>query len=193
MRLAKGDGVVAAEVAEPGADLLIVTEHGFGKRTGISEFEPRGRGGSGVRAIGLSARNGQIAAARVVRPIDEVMVISADGLALRTLVDGISKTGRSAHGVILMNLDPADRVAAVAVINGDGRGNGQSNGNGHGNGRGTGRARSAKALTDGSAPTSEVEGETLSLFGAEDAPGGLANGHVHDDSDSDSSIEESEE
>ncbi len=125
MKLARGDVVVAAEVVESGADLLVVTENGYGKRTSLSEFEPHGRGGSGVRAIAQSKRNGLVSTARVVRSDDEVMVISADGLVLRTSVEGISRTGRAAQGVILMNLSSQDRVAAVAVLKGA---NGPSNG-----------------------------------------------------------------
>ena len=129
MRLADGDTVVAADVAEPGGDLLVVSERGYAKRTALEEFPTHGRGGSGVRALGITAKNGPVATARVVRPHDEVMVISADGLALRTPVEGISKIGRAGQGVILMNLDPGDRVAAVAVLAGAAeRTNGRANG-----------------------------------------------------------------
>jgi DNA gyrase subunit A len=116
MRLAKGDSIVAAAVVEPGAELLIVSQQGFAKRTDLTEFPTHGRGGGGVRALTLTAKNGPIVAARIVRPVDEVMVISTEGQVLRTLVEGISKVGRAAQGVILLNLNGTDRVAAIAVL-----------------------------------------------------------------------------
>jgi DNA gyrase subunit A len=131
MRLDKGDAVVAAEVVQPGAELLIVSERGYAKRTDLDEFEPHGRGGGGVRAMSVAGKTGKIATARVVRPIDEVMVISAEGQVLRTPVEGISKQGRAAQGVILLNLAAKDRVAACAVLDGAIDRGGNGNGNGH--------------------------------------------------------------
>lgn len=134
MRLAAGDVVVAADVVEPGAELLVVNERGFAKRTDLAEFSTHGRGGGGVKAVTLSSKNGPVTTARIVRPHDEVMVISAEGTVLRTPVEGISKVGREGQGVILMNLDKGDRVAAVAILNGASeRANGRSSGkaNGH--------------------------------------------------------------
>ncbi len=129
MRIVPGDQVVAADVVEPGAELLVVNERGYAKRTDLVEFSTHGRGGSGVRAVTLAPKNGPVTTARVVRLSDEVMVISADGLVLRTPVEGISKVGRAGQGVILMNLDKGDRVAAVAVLRGSlERTNGHANG-----------------------------------------------------------------
>jgi DNA gyrase subunit A len=116
MRLAPNDVVVALAVAEPGAEVLIVSERGFAKRTDIADFRVAGRGGLGVRAMSIVEKNGPVVAARTVRPEDEVMVISAEGQVLRTAVDGISNVGRAAKGVILLNLAPTDRVAALAVL-----------------------------------------------------------------------------
>jgi len=153
MRLAKGDAVVAAEVVQPGAEMLIVSERGIAKRTDLAEFPAHGRGGGGVKAMGVSTKAGRIATARIVRPIDEVMVISAEGQVLRTLADGISKQGRSAHGVILMNLGTSDRVAAVAILDGAiDRSNGDDSDNGHANGvalKATGKIRLANLPGDG--------------------------------------------
>jgi DNA gyrase subunit A len=130
MRLPAGDAVVAAAVAEIGAEILIVSERGFAKRTDVSDFPVQGRGGGGVKAMGIAEKNGPVVAARTVRAIDEIMVISAEGQVLRTAVEGISKVGRTARGVILLNLDATDRVAAIAIINGsEERFN--ANGNGH--------------------------------------------------------------
>ncbi|HEX5416614.1 MAG TPA: DNA gyrase subunit A [Chloroflexota bacterium] len=143
LRLAKNDSVVAAAVAEPGVDLLIVSEHGFAKRTPVDEFPTQGRGGGGVRALTVIAKNGPIAAARIVHDGDEVMVISENGLILRTPTEGISRIGRTAQGVILMNLDDADKVAAVAIISG---GNGGNDGSENGHANGNGRLRKEKTV-----------------------------------------------
>jgi DNA gyrase subunit A len=143
MRLDSGDTVVAADVVETGGELLVVSERGFAKRTDLSEFSAHNRGGSGVRAITISSKNGPVTTARIVHPHDEVMVISAEGLVLRTPVEGISRVGRAGQGVILMNLDRTDRVAAVAVLNGSGeRSNGRANG--HANGTSNKAARESR-------------------------------------------------
>jgi DNA gyrase subunit A len=136
MRLDPGDTIVALAVAEPDAEVLIVSERGFAKRTDVAEFPTQGRGGGGVKAMGIVDKNGPVVAVRTVHADDEVMVISAEGQVLRTAVEGISKVGRAAKGVILLNLDSPDRVAALAVLRAaDGKSengavaNGKSNGN----------------------------------------------------------------
>jgi DNA gyrase subunit A len=116
MRLDAEDELVGAAVAELGAEVLIVSERGYAKRTDLTEFPTTGRGGGGVRAMSIVDKNGPVVTVRTVRPEDEVMVISAEGQVLRTAVEGISKVGRAAKGVILLNLDPPDRVAAIAVL-----------------------------------------------------------------------------
>lgn len=139
MRLDPNDVVVAAEVVDPGSELLIVSEKGYAKRTPLSEFPTHGRGGGGVKAMTITSKTGPIATARVARPIDEVMVISAEGQVLRTRAEGISEQGRAAQGVILLNLDGTDKVAAVAILDGAidrGNGNDDDGGNGNGNGHG---------------------------------------------------------
>ena len=149
LRLTKKDSVVAAAVAEPGVDLLIVSEHGYAKRTPVADFPTHGRGGGGVKALTVISKNGPIATARIVHDGDEVMVISENGLILRTPTEGISRIGRTAQGVILMNLDDADKVAAVAIISGGSGGNDDGeNGNDHvnGNGNGNGRLRKDKTV-----------------------------------------------
>ncbi|HEY8394019.1 MAG TPA: DNA gyrase subunit A, partial [Thermaerobacter sp.] len=116
IRLEPGDEVVGMEVADDGADLLVVTERGFGKRTPLKEFRPQGRGGKGIRAISVTERNGPVADFEVVRPNQEVMLVSQGGIVLRVPVDQVSVQGRAAQGVTMMRLEPGDRVSAVATL-----------------------------------------------------------------------------
>jgi DNA gyrase subunit A len=128
IRLAAGDQLASMDVVEPDAQLLIVTRGGYGKRTPMSAYPAKGRGIGGVRAIRTTAKTGPVAAARVVFGHEELMMISAQGIVIRTPLDTISeRTGRATSGVILMNLRDGDRLAAIAILepstNGD-NGNG---------------------------------------------------------------------
>ncbi|ADU50132.1 DNA gyrase subunit A [Thermaerobacter marianensis DSM 12885] len=116
IRLDEGDEVVGMEVADDEAHLLVITDLGFGKRTPVREFRAQGRGGKGIRAISLTARNGRVAGFEVVRPGEEVMLISQGGIVLRVPVDQVSVQGRAAQGVTVMRLEPGDRVSAVATV-----------------------------------------------------------------------------
>ncbi|MBI2939564.1 MAG: DNA gyrase subunit A [Chloroflexi bacterium] len=126
MRLAEGDDLVGADVVEEGGDLLAITQRGFGKRVRLDEFPTHGRGGGGVRALNVTDKTGPVATARVVQAADEVMMISAEGLVVRTAVDGISQLGRAASGVTLMNVDTSDTVAAITRLRGEPTENGKA-------------------------------------------------------------------
>jgi DNA gyrase subunit A len=119
MRLTRGDRVCSMDVVVPGAALLSVTSGGYAKRTPLSQYPRHNRGVAGVIGMKLSDRSGQLITARVVRGHEEAMVISASGIVLRTPVDSISAQGRAAQGVQLMNLKSGDRVACLALLNGD--------------------------------------------------------------------------
>ncbi|MBI4494029.1 MAG: DNA gyrase subunit A, partial [Chloroflexi bacterium] len=119
MKLEAGDRLAAMAVVDPRADLLLMTANGFGKRTALAHFPVHGRATGGVRAIPVDERTGPLAAARVVHGAEEVMLISASGIVMRTPVASISRQGRAAHGVAIMNLKAGDRLACAALINGD--------------------------------------------------------------------------
>jgi DNA gyrase subunit A len=108
--------VLAMDVARDDQELLVVTENGFGKRTTVSEYRKTSRGAKGVQTIKFSEKRGELAAALVVRPHQELMFISENGMVQRTNVKGIRQTGRPAQGVTLMNVREGDRVSAVALI-----------------------------------------------------------------------------
>lgn len=117
MRLDTWDNIAGADVVMPESELLIITEKGYGKRTPLEEYRCQNRYGQGVRAMVLSPkRTGSIVSARVVLPGDEVTLISANGIILRTLADTISRQGRHTQGVCVMDLRDNDSVASVAVI-----------------------------------------------------------------------------
>jgi DNA gyrase subunit A len=108
--------VIAMDVARDDMELLVVTEAGFGKRTKIDQYRKTSRGAKGVLTIKLTEAKGGLAGALVVRPHQELVFISQNGMIQRTGVRGISQQGRSATGVRLMSPRDDDRVSAVALI-----------------------------------------------------------------------------
>jgi DNA gyrase subunit A len=118
IRLRKGDNVTGMEVVEPGADLLVVTARGFGKRTPLSEYPAKGRATGGVQTIDKKAlkKVGKIATARVVQAADDLTIISTSGVVIRTKVQHITQASRATRGVILMHMQAGDSVASVARI-----------------------------------------------------------------------------
>src|SRR5437762_1365696 len=131
IRLTSSDQLASMDVVIPDAQLLVVTRNGYGKRTPLSAYPVKGRGIGGVRAIKTTPKTGPVAAARVVQGHEELMMISAGGIVIRTPLETVSeRTGRATSGVILMNLRDGDRLAAIAILepssNGDDGGAGES-------------------------------------------------------------------
>src|SRR5215216_1189607 len=117
MNVSRGDNrVLSMDVVRPDTELLVVTENGYGKRTGMEEYPVKGRGTMGVKTVGLTERKGALAGALIVREHHELVFISQHGMVQRTSVKGISKQGRPAQGVRLMNLREDDVVSAVALV-----------------------------------------------------------------------------
>jgi DNA gyrase subunit A len=118
IRLAKNDYVASMEVIEPGGYLTLITTRGFGKRTSLKEYPVKSRGTGGVRTIDPNALDkiGPISAARVVQEADDLTIITAGGLVLRTRVKDISQSGRATRGTRLMNLQNGENVASLARI-----------------------------------------------------------------------------
>jgi DNA gyrase subunit A len=111
----KGE-VIAMDVARDDMDLLVVTKNGYGKHTPIAQYRKTNRGAKGVKTIGLTELKGGLAGALVVREHQELVFISVEGMVQRTGVAGISRQGRSATGVRVMNLRDDDVVSAVALV-----------------------------------------------------------------------------
>ncbi len=123
-----GNAVLVMDVARDDQELLVVTENGFGKRTSIAEYRKTKRGAMGVGTIKLTDTKGALAGALVVREHEELVFISQSGMVQRTAVRGISRYGRLAQGVKLMNMKDDDLVSAVALVVESAPDNGASNG-----------------------------------------------------------------
>jgi DNA gyrase subunit A len=117
IKLDSGDYVASAFISDPKADMLVVTTRGYGKRTPLSEFPLKRRYGKGVRCLsGKLEQTGIVAAARVVRPEDEVTLISSGGMALHTRVADIPQMGRATRGAKVIDLKPGEELAYVAAL-----------------------------------------------------------------------------
>ncbi|MGZ6297027.1 MAG: DNA gyrase C-terminal beta-propeller domain-containing protein, partial [Candidatus Limnocylindrales bacterium] len=119
IRLAReGDRVVGMSVVQPGADILVLTETGYGKRVALSDFRTMHRGSQGVRLISLEgSKTGLVAAVQLVTETDEeLLLISSGGQVVRTDVNSINRYGSAARGVIVMRLNEGDTVAGIAVF-----------------------------------------------------------------------------
>ncbi|MCP3913199.1 MAG: DNA gyrase subunit A [Actinomycetia bacterium] len=116
MKFRGNDHVVGAGIMRDEAQLMIVTDRGFGKRTPPDQFATKGRGGLGVRGIKVSEERGQVVNVFMVGDDDDVFLVAASGTIIRMPVADISTQGRDASGVTVMSLSDDDRVAAVAPI-----------------------------------------------------------------------------
>ena len=117
IRLASEAKVVALLTTnDEDAQVLTATENGFGKRTSVSEYRETRRGTKGVIAIAVTKRNGKLVTAQLVTDEDEIMLITTGGVLIRTKVNTIRKTGRSAQGVTLINLGKNEVLVDVAKV-----------------------------------------------------------------------------
>lgn len=119
IRIKGKDRLASMDVIEPGGQLLVVSEQGYGKRSNLDEYPAKSRGTGGVTTTDQKSLSkiGHIVAARVVQETDEVTLISSGGIVIRLKVKDISSSGRATRGFKLMDLGPEDVVASVARIN----------------------------------------------------------------------------
>ena len=108
--------MIEVDIAADDADLLVVTENGWGKRTRVSEYPVKGRGTMGVKTAQLVAGKGTLAGARIVREGYQVMLISDAGTVIRMAVDGIKRSGRATQGVIVTRLREGEHVSTLAPV-----------------------------------------------------------------------------
>jgi DNA gyrase subunit A len=134
MMLEPGQNVIAMLVAEDESQsVLTATENGYGKRTSIAEYTRHGRGTKGMIAIQQSERNGRVVGATLVRPEDEIMLITDKGVLVRTRVSEIRELGRATQGVTLIALDDGSKLSGLQrIVESDaddtGNGNGTASG-----------------------------------------------------------------
>ena len=117
MRFRAGDSLLAMDVVDPqwgDADLFVVTEGGYAKRTAVADYPTKGRGGLGVKVANLVEERGSLVGALVTAPGDEVLCIMASGKVVRSAVAEVSRTGRATQGVTFAKPDDGDRIIAVA-------------------------------------------------------------------------------
>jgi len=116
MNIKEGESVLGMEIAPEDAELFVVTERGYGKRTPVTEYPEHHRGGQGVKTIAVTPKKGLLAGMKIVGPSHELMLISEEGVVIRVKAGDISKLGRSTQGVKVMNVSETDRVTAIARV-----------------------------------------------------------------------------
>ena len=116
IRLRQGDVVVGMVIGEAKAALFTVCENGYGKRTGLDGYRPQSRGGIGLKNIKTSDRNGKVVALKAVQNGDDLMMITAQGMIIRTGLDEIRSIGRNTQGVRLIKLKEGDKLVAAEKI-----------------------------------------------------------------------------
>lgn len=115
-----GTGIcVGCEVADKNQQVLVVTEKGYGKRTGVEEYRQTHRGSKGVKALNVTEKNGNIVSFKIINGDEDLMIITNSGIIIRLPIEQISTTGRVAQGVRLINLKDEQVVSTVALIKKD--------------------------------------------------------------------------
>ncbi|WP_408955293.1 DNA gyrase subunit A [Natroniella sp. ANB-PHB2] len=114
--LEQDDQVIGMEVAEENQELLVITEKGYGKRTPLARYRTQSRGGKGLITLNRTDNNGCLVEIKVVKGNEEIIIISEEGILLRTSVSEISSTGRNTQGVRVMKLNEDDRVASIGYV-----------------------------------------------------------------------------
>ena len=120
--LEKGDTLVAAAIVVPDATLLVAGENGIGKRTDFGEYRVQSRGGKGIITMKTGDKTGNVVGALTVKDTDEIMLITAAGQMVRIPVQGVREASRNTMGVKLVNLDPGDKLLAIASVISEERG-----------------------------------------------------------------------
>ncbi len=116
IRLNEGDFVVSMDTVQDDAELLVVSEKGYGKRTPLDEFRQTHRDGKGIYTLKCNEKTGHLVAIEVVKPGEEMMILSRDGIIIRINVNDISQQGRHTQGVTLIKLGEGDVVMDMAKV-----------------------------------------------------------------------------
>ena len=116
IRLNDGDEVIGMDNLKRDAEVLTVTAEGFGKRTPTAEYRLQSRGGKGIIHLKVTKKTGVVVGLKVVQPGQELMLITTEGIVIRTDVDDISVISRNTQGVMLMKTESGDKVASLATM-----------------------------------------------------------------------------
>ena len=112
-----GDGkAVGLEIATSNQEVLVVTENGYGKKTIVDEYRMTHRGSKGVKGLNITEKNGTIVAFKLVTGHEDLMIMTDSGIIIRLSLDQVSKTGRVAQGVKLINLKDNQKVSTIAIL-----------------------------------------------------------------------------
>lgn len=117
LRIDKGQHVIGMVVVNNEDDeIMIITTNGYGKRTSVAEFKTKGRNGKGVKFIEITEKNGRPACMKLVENEDDLIVITDNGMVIRTSLEQISTIGRDTQGVRIITLNEGSTVAAIAIV-----------------------------------------------------------------------------
>jgi len=119
MKFKAEDWLEAFDVVDPDAEVLVVTDAGYGKRTLLNKYPRHHRGGQGVKTVELTPRRGFVAGAAVVKPENEMFLIASDGQVIRIACRDISRQGRATTGVRVMRLESGQELVAMAKVMSD--------------------------------------------------------------------------
>lgn len=114
--LRKGDAVVGIDIIREGADVLVISDNGYGKRTSVDEYKIQKRGGIGIKTLHVTEKTGSMCALGIVDGTEDIMIINDAGIIIRTNISEISQYGRDTQGVKLMNVGEDSRVVSVAIV-----------------------------------------------------------------------------
>ena len=116
IELSDDEEVVGAEVVEKNAEVLIVTEKGYGKKTPIDEYRLTHRGSKGVKTLNVTEKNGKLVSLKTVYEDEDLIIITDNGMTIRMEISQISTLSRNTQGVRLINLKDEQKVSATAII-----------------------------------------------------------------------------
>ena len=117
IRLRPNDHVIGMDIVEEGSDIFVISKHGYGKRTKVSQFTSHARGGVGIRSAVVNSKTGQLVYVKTLIGEDqEVIIISTAGQTIRLGLQDIPELGRATQGVRIMRLNENDSVASLALV-----------------------------------------------------------------------------
>jgi DNA gyrase subunit A len=117
IRLRTDDNVISMDLVRPKSEIVVISEHGYGKRTSIDQFTPHTRGGVGIRAAAVTNKTGKLVSVQTLLDgTEELLLMTAAGQTIRVAAKEVSKLGRATQGVRIMRMSDADTVVSMAIV-----------------------------------------------------------------------------